>query len=130
MIKMIKKNKFSILGAMIIMYLSLTSSHAFDKVSFITIPHIDKIVHFGMYFGLMSAIILENRKTLYKAGHLFLIGLIPFFYGVVLEIIQSTLTFTRTGSFYDALFNCAGILVSISGWLAIRPRRNKYSDSD
>ena len=127
---MIKKNKFSILVAISIMYLSLTSSHTFDKVSFITIPYIDKIVHFGMYFGLMSVIILENRKTLIKTSHLFLIGLIPLLYGILLEIMQSTLTLTRTGSFYDALFNCAGILVSILLWLSIRFTEKKYLDSN
>jgi hypothetical protein len=130
MIKMIKKNKFSILVALTIMYLSLTSSHTFDKVSFITIPYFDKIVHFGMYFGLMSLIILENRRTINKTSHLFLIGLIPFLYGILLEIMQSTLTLTRTGSFYDALFNCAGILVSILLWISIRPPEKKYSDSN
>jgi VanZ family protein len=130
MIKMIKKNKFSILVAMTIMYLSLASSDTFDKVTFITIPHFDKIVHFGMYFGLMSVIILENHKTIYKTSHLFLIGLIPLFYSILLEILQSTLTLTRTGSFYDALFNFGGIMVSILLWLLIRPPEKKYSDSD
>jgi VanZ family protein len=130
MTKMIKKYKFSILVALTIMYLSLTSSHTFDKVSLITIPYFDKIVHFGMYFGLMSVIILENRKTINKTIHLFLIGLIPLLYGIFLEIMQSTLTLTRTGSFYDALFNCAGILVSILLWLSIRPQWKKYSDSN
>jgi VanZ family protein len=127
---MIRRNKFSILTALTIMYLSLASSHTFDKVSFITFPHFDKIVHFGMYFGLMSVIILENRRTLDKTGQLFLIGLIPLIYGIVLEIMQSTLTLTRTGSFYDAFFNCAGILVSILLWLAVRRKEKKYSDSD
>ena len=127
---MIRKNKFSILVALIIMYLSLTSSQTFDKVSFITIPYFDKIVHFGMYFGLMSVIILENRKSINKTGYWFLIGLIPLLYGIFLEIMQSTITLTRTGSIYDALFNCAGILVSILLWLSIRPPEKKYSDSN
>jgi VanZ family protein len=118
---MVKKNIFSILIALIIMYLSLTSSHTFDKVSFINIPNIDKVVHFGMYFGLMSVIILENRKTMKSTGHLFLTGLIPLFYGSLLEILQSILTLTRTASFYDALANGSGILVSILLWLWIKP---------
>jgi VanZ family protein len=118
---MIKKNIFSILVALIIMYLSLTSSHTFDKVPFINIPNIDKAVHFGMYFGLMSAIILENRKNIKSARYLFLIGLIPFSYGILMEIFQSTLTTTRTGSVYDALANGAGILISILLWLWISP---------
>jgi VanZ family protein len=120
-LKMVKKNIFSILVALIIMYLSLTNSHTFDRYSFINIPNLDKIVHFGMYFGLMSVIIFENRKALKSTGHLFLIGLIPLSYGILMEILQSTFTVTRTGSFFDAVANCAGILVSILLWLWIKP---------
>jgi VanZ family protein len=118
---MVKKNIFSILMALAIMYLSLANSHTFDKVSLINIPNFDKFVHFGMYFSLMSVIIFENRKTIKNSGHLFLIGLIPLFYGVIMEIFQSTLTSTRTGSFWDALFDGAGILVSILLWCWIKP---------
>ena len=118
---MIKKNIFSILVALIIMYLSMTSSHTFDKVSLINIPNFDKFVHFGMYFGLMSVIILEYRKTIRTIGNLLLTGLIPLFYGILIEIMQSTLTVTRTGSIYDALADSAGILVSILMWIWIKP---------
>ena len=120
-LKMVKKNIFSILVALVIMYLSLTSSHTLDKFSFINVPNFDKIVHFGMYFGLMSVIIFENRKTLKSNRHLFLTGLIPLSYGILMEILQSTLTVTRTGSFFDAVANCAGIIVSILQWLWIKP---------
>jgi VanZ family protein len=107
------------------MYLSLANSHTFDKVSFINIPNIDKVVHFGMYFGLMSVIILENRKAIKSTSHLFLTGLIPLFYGILMEILQATLTLTRTGSFYDALANSVGILVSILLWLWIKPLKKE-----
>ncbi len=117
---MVKKNIFSILVALIILYLSLTSSDTFNKVSFIKIPNFDKIVHFGMYFGLMSVIILENRKTLRSTVHLFMAALIPLFYGILMEILQSTLTLTRTGSFYDAIANLAGILFSLLIWSGIK----------
>jgi VanZ family protein len=116
---MIKKNKFSILSAVIIMYLSLASSHTFDKVPLINIPNFDKIVHFGLYFGFMSVIILENRTKLKNNRQLFLAGLIPFLYGILMEILQATITVTRTGSFYDALANSSGILVSILLWIWI-----------
>jgi VanZ family protein len=121
MTNMIKKNKFSILVALIITYLSLTSSHTFDKIPLINIPNFDKVVHFGMYFGFMSVIILENRKTIKGTSQLFLIGLIPLLFGVLMEILQATLTVTRSGSFYDALANSVGILVSILLWLWIKP---------
>jgi len=122
---MVKNNIFSILVALIIMYLSLANSHTFDKVPLINIPNIDKVVHFGMYFSLMSVIIFENRKTLIKTSRLFLTGLIPLFYGILMEILQATLTVTRTGSVFDALANGAGILVSIFLWLLIKPLRKE-----
>ena len=118
---MIIKNKFSILTALIIMYLSMASSHTFDKVPIINIPYIDKIVHFGMYFGLMSVLILENRKSLRGTYSLFLIALIALSYGIVIEFMQSALTVTRTGNVYDALADFTGILVSILLWLWLKP---------
>jgi VanZ family protein len=122
---MIKKNKFTILVALIILYLSLTNSQTFNKIPLVDIPNLDKVVHFGMYFVLMSVIIFENRKTITNTSLLFLTGLIPLFYGILMEILQATLTITRSGSFFDALANAAGILISILLWIWIRPLRNK-----
>jgi hypothetical protein len=121
---MIKKNIFTILVALIIMYLSLANSHTFDKISLIDVPNFDKVVHLGMYFGLMSVIILENRKTIKRTVSLFLIGVIPLFYGILMEILQSTLTVTRSGSFYDGLADAAGVLFSILLWLWIKPKES------
>jgi VanZ family protein len=120
---MIKKNIFSIITALIIMYFSMANSHTFDEVH-ISVPNFDKLVHFGMYFGLMSVIILENFKTIRGSHNLFLIGLIPLAYGILIEIMQSTLTSTRTGSFFDALADAAGIITSIILWMWLRPVKN------
>ena len=123
---MIKRNIFSILVALIILYLSLANSHTFDKVSsIIDFPNIDKVVHFGMYFSLMMVLVFENRKIIKGFRNLFIIGLIPFSYGILMEILQATLTVTRTGSVFDALANGAGILVSIFLWLLIKPLKKE-----
>jgi VanZ family protein len=121
---MIKKNIFTILVTLIITYLSLANSHTFDKIPLVYFPNFDKIVHLGMYFGLMSVIILENRKTIKRTFSLFLIGIIPLFYGILMEFLQSTLTVTRSGSFYDALADAAGVLLSILLWLWIKPKES------
>jgi VanZ family protein len=118
---MIKKNIFSILVALIIMYLSLANSHTFDKIPLIKIPNFDKVVHFGMYFAFMSVIFLENRRTFQSTSRLFLAGLIPLLFGILIEILQATITVSRSGSAYDALANSAGILASILLWLWIKP---------
>lgn len=122
---MIKKNIFSIIVALIIMYLSLASSDTFKKVPTFNIPFLDKIVHFGMYFVLMSVILFENRKILKGIGQFFLIAIIPFIYGILMEILQATLTVTRSGSFFDVIFNSLGILISILLWFWIKPLKNE-----
>jgi VanZ family protein len=117
---MLKKNLLSLLVALVIMYLSLTNTEKFQKITILKIPNLDKIVHFGMYFVFMSAIIFVNRKYLENKRHLFLIALIPFFYGILMEILQATLTNSRTGSFFDVVFNSAGIMFSAFLWLWIK----------
>jgi VanZ family protein len=118
---MVKKNKFSILVALIILYLSLASSDTFESVSFLDISFLDKIIHFAMYLGFMSVIIFENRNSFKSNLHLFLSALIPFTYGILMELFQLTLTSSRSASFFDIMFNSAGILVSLLLWLWLKP---------
>jgi VanZ family protein len=118
---MIRKNIYSILAALLLLYLSLTNGEKFQKFPLINMPFLDKIVHFGMYFFMMSVIIIEHRKNLKNVRNLFLLTLIPLIYGVLMEILQSTLTVTRTGNFYDAVADAAGIFVSVMIWFLIKP---------
>jgi VanZ family protein len=127
---MIKKYIFSILVAILIMYLSLASSDTFKEVPLYNIPFLDKIAHFGMYFSLMSLIIFETRKTIKSTAQLFLIALIPLFYGILMEILQSIFTLTRSGSIFDVMANSAGILVSLLLWLWIKPLQKGPSDTN
>jgi VanZ family protein len=117
---MIRRNKFSIIIAFIIIILSLTSSAELQKIPIIHFKGIDKVIHFIMYFVFMSVILFENRKRVERSVNLFLIALIPFFFGALMELLQSLLTLSRSGSIYDLTFNLAGILFSILVFLIIR----------
>jgi len=103
-----------------IFYLSLKNADELNKVQFLNIPHFDKIAHFSMYFVLMLVIIFETRNSAIKIGSLLLLSIIPFLYGIFLEILQSTITTTRNGNAYDVIFNSLGIILSILFWLTIR----------
>lgn len=118
---MLRNNKFSIIIALIIAYLSLAGSQSFDEVPLFDIPFLDKIVHFGMYFVFMSVIIFEKRKTIKNTTHLLLLSLIPVSYGLLMEILQLAITETRSGDAFDFLANTAGALVSLLAWLWIKP---------
>jgi VanZ family protein len=116
MIKMLIKNKLSVITALAIMYLSLAKADNFDKVDVFNFPHIDKVVHFSMYFGLMLALQIENSIYAKKIRGLILLSIIPLFYGIAMEFCQSWLTTTRHGDVFDALFNFFGILFAMGAW--------------
>jgi VanZ family protein len=118
---MIKKNIFSIIVALIILYLSLASSDTFDSVPVFNIPYYDKLVHFCMYSGFMAVLILESRNKIKSNLQLFLIALIPFSYGILMEVFQASLTTSRSASFLDVAANLSGILASLLLWLWIKP---------
>jgi hypothetical protein len=117
---MVRKNKFSILLALIILYLSLSDSDTFDRFSVIDLPFIDKLVHSAMYFSLMLVLIFENRGWLEKPVRWLFISSIPLMYGSIIELLQATLTVSREGDFIDILFNLSGIVLAIFFWFAIR----------
>lgn len=123
--KMIRNNKFSIIVALIILYLSLTGAQTFDKVSFFDIPYLDKLVHLGLYFLLM-AVILYEHKTLYSnTRQLIIAALIPLAFGIIIEFMQSGLTLTRKGDLMDALFDFVGITFALFLWMIIIPYYKK-----
>lgn len=119
---MVKKNILSIIVALVILYLSLANSQSFDDVPFLNIPYFDKIAHFLMYFGLMSVIVFEHRNEITGRAQVSLIGLIPFLYGILMEMLQLTITASRSGNIFDVIANSAGIIVAALLWLLIGPR--------
>lgn len=120
---MIRKYKYSLILSLVILYLSLKNASDFNTVQFFQIPYFDKFVHFCMYFALMSVIIYET-VTSSVSKSLYLIALYPFFYGVLMEVLQGAVTTTRSSSIYDAMFNTVGIIASMLVWLTIRKIRN------
>ncbi len=120
---MIKNNKFSILIAVIITFLSFSKASSFQEINFIDIPYLDKLVHFGLYFLLMMVIILEHRKSFQNTRILILISLIPIIFGAFIELGQSGLTVSREADILDVLSNSAGVVSALLLWLLIRPYR-------
>ncbi len=122
---MIKKNILSIIAALGILYLSISGADTYDKISIFSFPGADYLAHFIMYFVFMGVIVFEHRNSIYKIRTLFIISLIPLFYGALMELLQLGLTVSRTGSWTDLLFNLAGIMFLIIICLIIKPIRKK-----
>ena len=119
---MIRKNILTILVSVAIFWLSMTNSNTFENVKLVEIPNSDKMVHVGMYFVLMSSILYENRKKVNNYRSVLTAALFPLSYGILIEILQS-LTVSRSASFYDALADAAGIIISVVLWKLIKPAK-------
>jgi VanZ family protein len=119
MIEKVKKNIFSLLTALIILYLSLAKADTFDKVDVFEIPHLDKIVHFCMYFTLMITLLYENRSKVENIKNQIFLAAISLLYGIIMEFLQSWITITRTGDFFDAIFNLIGISLALIAWRSL-----------
>jgi VanZ family protein len=118
---MIKKNKFTIFTALVIVYLSLAGSLTFGQGAIINIPYIDKIGHFCLYFILMAVVILEHQESFKNTRQLILVALVPFLFGNLMELLQMTLTANRKAEILDALANTAGITTALFLWLLFKP---------
>lgn len=113
---MLRKNLLSISVAAVIMYLSLTGSDSFSRFKIPPIPNFDKVVHASMYFALMLSMIFENRKILVTGKSYLILATIPFFYGVLMELLQYMFTTDRQADILDVIFNLAGIAVAVFFW--------------
>ena len=118
--KMIKRNKFSILISLVILYLSLANAETFESAGLFDIPYLDKFAHFGLYFFFMAVIILEHRNFFINTRQLILIALIPVFFGGLMELFQSV-TPDRKADILDIMFNSAGTATAVCIWLFYKP---------
>ncbi len=128
---MIRKNKFSILISIIILYLSLANASTFEKAGLFDIRYLDKFVHFGLYFLFMGVIILEHRRLFSNTRQIIIVALIPVLFGSMIELAQSGITETRKADILDIMFNTAGTATAVCIWLFYEPYyKRKNSDQD
>lgn len=95
----------------LIMYASLTPSDRLPTFKFF--PHFDKVVHFGIYSGLVILLIAAFlSKGRYNRSYAFA-GIVSLLSGIIFEIAQLFLTTTRAGTFSDVVANSLGVLFGI-----------------
>jgi VanZ family protein len=76
----------------------------------ISINNIDKLYHLFAYFVLSSCWLFSFYK---KPALKYIIILFCIIYGIIIEVLQDTLTLYRTGDFKDVLANTLGIILGL-----------------
>tara|TARA_R110002073_G_scaffold108336_9_gene243595 strand:- start:23528 stop:23914 length:387 start_codon:yes stop_codon:yes gene_type:complete len=100
---------FAILITIIIALLSLLNLNNVD----IPIGSSDKIGHTIAYFSLTVSWLYTfvRKQNFNKFARYSIVGC--FIYGIVIEVLQTTITSYRTASYLDILANSAGIVLAI-----------------
>ena len=100
----------------LIAFLSLSNFNDLSTPKVLMFYGADKLVHFIMYFSLSLVFMLEcHYNSIFKLNHskLILINLLPLFMSISFELLQEYFTTSRTGSYYDEIFNIVGIVTAI-----------------
>jgi len=112
LIKILLKDKiiFIAIGiAILIGYLSLTKV----PESPIKLSFQDKIYHAIAYFVLALTWLLSYPTSMLNNLVKYAIALGCVFYGIIIEVLQTTLTTYRTASLLDVVANCVGVFIAL-----------------
>lgn len=125
----LKKYPLSIFIILVVTYLSFFKPPSVKVAN--EIPHLDKVVHFCMYFGMAGVLWVEFLRAHRKNKHPFWrawIGacLMPILFSGLVEILQEYCTSYRGGDWFDFLANATGALCAgLVGYYILRPKMIK-----
>jgi len=108
---------FAFIGWMVFVTFSSLYSFKDNELSNFNIPYGDKVVHFIFYFvaavlGSLFFIETKEEKST-RIKYLKILALSLIFFGIVIEVIQGTMTVNRFGDVFDALANSIGVILGI-----------------
>jgi VanZ family protein len=97
--------------------LTVSSLVKLGKISLGSFSPTDKLLHLLAYFGLVLLwkvyFILKNRPEITYKKNLFKIAGFSGLFGMLIEVLQGTVTSYREPDWYDILANTTGILLAV-----------------
>jgi VanZ family protein len=98
----------------IIGYLLFTPAKDLPKISFLNFKNSDKLIHIFLFMTLEYFLLIERKDAFDKLKYrtILKISCFAIFYGGFSEIIQLLLIKSRTGSWFDFLADCIGVIVA------------------
>ena len=109
---MLKKNGVLFIALLYSITLTILSFISFGSDSVTNLNYGDKVFHFGAHFVLVILLFC----ALYKLQHskaLPIAAMSSVIYGIIIEVLQHTLTMDRQFDIYDILANCFGMLIAV-----------------
>lgn len=109
-IKQLSEHNFLVLAILWTVSITVASLVSLTNVPKVAISGNDKVVHFIFYAVFVILWGLAKSKSFFKLKLNLLIVLIAILYGIIIEVLQSTLTTSREADFYDVLANSLGAI--------------------
>ncbi|HAN18976.1 MAG: hypothetical protein A2X13_11725 [Bacteroidetes bacterium GWC2_33_15] len=100
---------------LVIFWGSISSGNELNKIPFLDIHNMDKLIHFLMYFTLIISLlnsIVKQYSVLSNYKKLFSLFLVVCF-GGLMEFSQFAITSDRSAEFCDIIANCIGAIVGL-----------------
>ena len=123
LIKILLKDKILFIAFSItvtICYLSLRKTESFPA----SFSNADKIYHAIAYFMLALTWLFSFPASVKKNKVKYIITFGCVFYGIIIEVLQTTLTTYRTASFLDAVANTVGVFMALIVFKSIYKKIN------
>lgn len=110
--KIVSNFPLSLFVLIVISYLSFFKPSGSLGLS--SIPHLDKLVHGSMYFGLSATLWFDlfRFKIVQPCTSWTIAFILPCLIGGLFELIQAHYTTYRGGDWFDFLANCTGALLA------------------
>jgi hypothetical protein len=107
----------SIIWGLIILVSCTIPGNKINKIALLELKHIDKFLHFLMYFIFSLILYFDLRKYINAQknkyfGYLY-IFFISLVWGIIIELVQYYILSYREGSIADIMANIGGILTGI-----------------
>jgi VanZ family protein len=118
MLQIFRKSYFPVAWVVLLHVLLLFPDREFTERKLIVIPHLDKVVHFGLYFILTGSwmIFLNLKGDLIpqkKRNRDFLIIFLAVLDGLLIEYLQQSKWIQRDFDWYDVLFDGIGAVAGV-----------------
>lgn len=114
----------ALLYSCIITILFFVSSKGMPRIS---ISHIDKVIHFGIFFGFtflwLTFLYLRNNLEL-STRTIIIFFIVTIVYGTLIEVFQEQFTSSRTFDYFDILADALG---SLTGILAFQKTKRFFN---
>jgi len=117
----------------IVLFLSLSSGENLPHPRWLMFPHIDKMIHFMMYFVFALVLIHDLKRSgkilpKHDGNKIILISvLIVIIWGGILEILQQIPAIRRDCDFFDFLANAAGAFLAAAFYRIFEPLLDKIN---